>query len=653
VLQPVDLLTVADSASIVDGSPDSAPSADSGPGLDAATSVDSSAIEDHPSDDDVPLAWDLASGDDLAPTVDAAPADDVVDACAPESDDAFCARTGSACGGVVGTDSCGQPRSANCGECLLGLFCSFDHRCLCSNESAASLCARRNKQCGGYSSTDNCGERRNVNCGTCGAGLQCNGQNNCECAPETNAAFCARSGKACGAFSGTDNCGQPRSVADCGSCDDANACTNDLCNAGTCRNVSLLACAQECSPGVDCSPVDTDGDGLNDVWEINGYVDLNCNGQYDEGIDTPLPDADKNKPNIYVKWDYMRKTGALTHSHSPTVEDMDLAKTILAGHNIILRYYPTHDEIAEIRVVSLAAPGELVTDCVGGSAISFTTLKPPHFPSFLAPAYHYALFAHNHTCSVQTDCSACPGYGQTVEELRPDSAGVALMPGRDSIVSFGYWNDIGAPVTGMWITASFLHQLGHNMGLGNGGGDNLDRKPNYISLMNTSYAFGIPIVFPWDPDAPWSTQYQSPASAYDLDYSTFAASTLHEGNDAGGGACGADGSGGLDETVGVPMPEDFHTPYPFHDIAITFSGPDFGIYYGPGNGHPIDWDLSFDATDQHVYRDISGDGKCSDLPGFNDMETVSAGPGVTKMAHLQPNAACTIGYWTNGISPQP
>ena len=26
------------------------------------------------------------------------------------------------------------------------------------------------------------------------------------------------------------------------------------------------------------------------------------------------------------------------------------------------------------------------------------------------------------------------------------------------------------------------------MGLGHGGGDNLDRKPNDISLMNTSYA---------------------------------------------------------------------------------------------------------------------------------------------------------------------
>jgi len=35
------------------------------------------------------------------------------------------------------------------------------------------------------------------------------------------------------------------------------------------------------------------------------------------------------------------------------------------------------------------------------------------------------------------------------------------------------------------------------------------------------------------------------------------------------------------------------------------------------------------------------------------MELASAGPGVTKMAHLQPNAACATGTWTNGVSPTP
>ena len=190
----------------------------------------------------------------------------------------------------------------------------------------------------------------------------------------------------------------------------------------------------------------------------------------------------------------MRKTTAPAHSHSPSVQDMDWAKSILASHNIILRYYPTNAEIAEFRVVSVSPPGEMAPACVGSSAISFESLKAAHFPSFLAPADHYALFAHNHTCSVQTDCSACPVNEHTIESPRPDSTGVALKPGRDFIVSFGYFNDIGAPASGMWNTGSFLHQLGHNMGLGHGGGDNLDGKPNYISVMNTNYERGIPLL---------------------------------------------------------------------------------------------------------------------------------------------------------------
>jgi hypothetical protein len=647
-LAPADLRPVVDSLPLADFPLDCSPGVDAELSVDNAK-TDSPASEDGPFGDDAPRAWDLASGDAPAPVVDSPSVDVAEDACASESDVAFCARTGNACGSVIGTDNCGQPRSTSCGDCPPGLYCGAAHQCVCVSENEATFCAHRNKQCGSYVGSDNCGQVRNVNCGTCGTGLQCNGQSQCVCAPETDAAFCARSGKACGAFTGIDNCGRPRSVADCGSCDDANACTNDSCNAGTCRHVSLLACAQQCSPSVDCGLVDTDGDGLNDVWEQNGYVDIDCNGQNDEGIDTPLPDADKNKPNVYVKWDYMRKASSPAHSHMPSAEDMDWARSILASHDILLRYYPTNDEIAEVRVVSVSPPDHLVPACVGGSAISFSTLKAAHFPSFLAPAYHYGIFAHNHTCGIGGDCSACPANEHTIEVPAWDSTGVAIMPGKDFIVSFGYWNDIGAPASGLWITAGFLHQLGHNMGLGNGGGDNLDRKPNYISVMNSSYAFGIPIVFPWNPDTPWSLQYQNPAGGFGLDFSTFTAGELHEGSDLGDGTCGDDGSGGLDETVGVPTPQDF----PLHDIAITFSGPDFGIYYGPSGGHPIDWDLSLEATDQHVYRDVSGDGRCSDLPGFNDMELVAAGPGVTKMAHLHPNVVCDTGTWTNGVSTTP
>ena len=51
--------------------------------------------------------------------------------------------------------------------------------------------------------------------------------------------------------------------------------------------------------------VDTDGDGLCDEWEIQGYIDVNGNGIYDAGVDVQLPGSDPNKPDIYVYYDWM------------------------------------------------------------------------------------------------------------------------------------------------------------------------------------------------------------------------------------------------------------------------------------------------------------------------------------------------------------
>ena len=36
-----------------------------------------------------------------------------------------------------------------------------------------------------------------------------------------------------------------------------------------------------------------------------------------------------------------------------------------------------------------------------------------------------------------------------------------------------------------------MHELGHTLGLRHGGGQNRNRKPNYISLMNYRYSFTL------------------------------------------------------------------------------------------------------------------------------------------------------------------
>jgi hypothetical protein len=67
------------------------------------------------------------------------------------------------------------------------------------------------------------------------------------------------------------------------------------------------------------------------------------------------------------------------------------------------------------------------------------------------------------------------------------SSGISRgIPGSDFIVSLGGITDLG------WQAGTFLHELGHNLGLHHGGPDDTNNKPNFISIMNYEFqASGI------------------------------------------------------------------------------------------------------------------------------------------------------------------
>src|SRR5262245_34072820 len=82
----------------------------------------------------------------------------------------------------------------------------------CLPESNSAFCAAQGRACGPATGTDTCGTARTVaNCGTCsGTGRTCGGGGTpglCGCTPESNSAFCAAQGLACGPATGTDHCG--------------------------------------------------------------------------------------------------------------------------------------------------------------------------------------------------------------------------------------------------------------------------------------------------------------------------------------------------------------------------------------------------------------------------------------------------------------
>jgi len=191
--------------------------------------------------------------------------------CVPETDAAFCVALGKNCGSVSGTDNCGTPRSADCGEsCPSGQTCGgagVANVCApsgggtCVPQTDSQFCAAAGKNCGTFSGTDNCAASRSAGCGTCPSNETCGGEgatNVCvpagggACTPETDAQFCAGLGMNCGSVSNTDNCGAAR-TASCGTCTGG-----EVCGSGAAANV---CCTPEtdaafCASGaLDCGTV--------------------------------------------------------------------------------------------------------------------------------------------------------------------------------------------------------------------------------------------------------------------------------------------------------------------------------------------------------------------------------------------------------------
>jgi hypothetical protein len=144
--------------------------------------------------------------------------------------------------------------------------------------------------------------------------------------------------------------------------------------------------------------------------------------------------------------------------------------------------------------------------------------------------FHYAIYAH----SLQPD-NVDPG-----GLLREDTiSGYGEMPGNDFIVALGE-----RAATADQQEGTFMHELGHNLGLDHGGNDSMNYKPNYLSVMN--YSFQMTSIVP---DRP-------------LDYSRWALPPVDNEDGAGPGTCtdgqdngDNDGADGADQDCWGSLPE--------------------------------------------------------------------------------------------------
>jgi hypothetical protein len=98
-------------------------------------------------------------------------------ACADQTDIEFCAAYTAECGRLAELDECNVIRTVDCGSdvCQLPETCAgagVDNQCGCTSESVADFCARQGSECETISGTDNCNRMRTEDCGMCAGAIE-------------------------------------------------------------------------------------------------------------------------------------------------------------------------------------------------------------------------------------------------------------------------------------------------------------------------------------------------------------------------------------------------------------------------------------------------------------------------------------------------
>jgi len=271
--------------------------------------------------------------------------------------------------------------------------------------------------------------------------------------------------------------------------------------------------------------MDSDNDGLLDLWETSG-MHLNpgdattpatfgtCQ-QFPNDIaypcvNLPAMGANPAKKDIFVEIDW--EQGLDGHVHAPKLDALNMVGAAFAAQGIQLhfdvggiyaasgsayvvpaKYARGGDVISEGLLLCPNAKTNVCTYPGTGYAvqswkIGYKAVKdgfpalgiPAHFDHARKDIFHYSLFAHALAAP-----SSTPGVPASV-------SGVADRPGGDLMITLGLWrSDIaGDDQTGSILVqaGTLMHELGHNLGLSHAGLYRVPNcEPNYPSVMNYLY----------------------------------------------------------------------------------------------------------------------------------------------------------------------
>ncbi len=212
-----------------------------------------------------------------------------------------------------------------------------------------------------------------------------------------------------------------------------------------------LADAEEVLLGTAKNNPDTDGDALLDGWEVHGV----------NGIDLAAMGASPLHKDIFIEMDFMKRTSA-TRGLAPS-------DAVMARIQEVFEEAPVGNPDGSHGInIHLELGNEVPLDRdLNPYRTEFFALKATHFDANRAPVFHYVIWADGYD-------------GGT-------SSGVAMgIPHSDFVVTLGRWGG-GTGGTDDEKVGTFIHELGHTLGLTHGGSDHTNFKPNHISVMNYSF----------------------------------------------------------------------------------------------------------------------------------------------------------------------
>lgn len=223
--------------------------------------------------------------------------------------------------------------------------------------------------------------------------------------------------------------------------------------------------------------IDTDGDGIPDEWETNG-VDFDHDGEIDLHLEKM--GADPNKKDIFIEVDWMyrpKKEWNLRGTMITSEEEKNLYPSPEAM-KMVWQQFDNHD--INLHIDAGADSTDYVTgkkwgELSGGNSIPYsnnfelgdnyekwneTALE--NFDKRRWSVFRYCLFVNKYN--------------------NEKSSGIAEnIPGQCFIVAdVDNWISSTATAT----AGTFMHELGHTLGLKHGGSDHTQYKPNDLSIMN-------------------------------------------------------------------------------------------------------------------------------------------------------------------------